>query len=176
MLVSLQRAGHRGLAVEVLQVAGEHHRIFDGLAGALGHERHHRVAGIAQQGDRALGPERQRVTLIQRGLEHIGAGIKQGAGVRMERLVVAAQLIGIAGAGPRLFVPAVLGGGGEDEDVFALVQREGDDLALRVRPPPFGERLDVRHVRHLLGRHHCAVGHHSGKARMLFAKQRAAHH
>ncbi|MNF82947.1 hypothetical protein D3C84_652590 [compost metagenome] len=73
-------------------------------------------------------------------------------------------------------MPAVLSGGGEDENVPALIQRKGHDLALRGRPPPFGERLNVGHMRDAVGRHNGAIGDHSGKTWLLITEQRIAHH
>ncbi|MNC80018.1 hypothetical protein D3C75_1326730 [compost metagenome] len=64
-------------------------------------------------------------------------------------------------------MPAVLSSGGKDEEVPALVQRKGHDLAFGGRAPPFGERLNVRQMGHAFDRYDGTVSDHSGKARLL---------
>jgi hypothetical protein len=156
-------------------VARQHHGVFDRHAGALRHEGQHRVRGVAQQRHAALRPGGHRVALVQRGLQHRVAGVEQGARLGVVGHVLLAQLVDAARRGPRFEVPGVLRRGREDEDVLAAVQREGDDLALRVRPPPLGEGAQVGHAGHALGGHHGAVGDDAGEARALGAEHGGAH-
>jgi hypothetical protein len=134
--------------------------------------------GCAASPSSAMRPAAQAgigVALVQRGLQHRVAGIEQGPRLGVVGHVLLAQLVDAARCGPRFEVPGVLRRGREDEDVLAAVQRERDDLALRVRPPPLGERAEVGHTRHALGRHHGTVGDDAGEARALGAEHGRAH-
>ena len=173
-LVALQRIGGIGHG-HAFEVTCQHDGIFDRHAGALRHEGQHRMRRVAQQRHAALGPGGHRIALVQRGLEHGVAGIEQGARLGVVGDVLLAQFVDAAGRGPRFEMPAVLRRGREDEDVLAAIEREGHDLALRIRAPPLGEGAEVRHAGDTLGRHHGAVGHDAGEARALGAEHRGAH-
>ncbi|MNN22515.1 hypothetical protein D3C81_1358740 [compost metagenome] len=133
------------------------------------------MAGIAQQRDRAGRPLRQRVAHVQRGNQHLVAGIEQCARLWMEAGIRAAQVFHAARRGPRLVPPCFLCHRGKDKDVAAAVEREGDDLCGGIRAPPLGEGVQVRYAGQLFGGHHSAVCHHAGEDRAFLAEQGGAH-
>ena len=71
--------------------------------------------------------------------------------------------------------PIGLRRGGENKSLAPAVERKGNDLALRVGSPPFGEGLQIRHPGQPFSRHHGTKRDYAGKARVLGAEHRGAH-
>ena len=90
--------------------------------------------------------------------------VEQGARLRVEIGVGGTQHLGVAGQGPAFLGPALLRGGGEDEDLLAPGQREGDDLPVGGRAPPLGEAVEVRQVAEGGARAGAAPRHQPGEA------------
>jgi AcrR family transcriptional regulator len=74
VLVGPQRVGGVGMSH---QVAAQVRGVQDGLAGAVGSHRVHRVGGVPQQGHPPLCPVRQRVPVADRELEAFPGGLNE---------------------------------------------------------------------------------------------------
>ncbi len=172
--VARQRRRHR-VAGDAIEGPRQHDGVLHCGAGALRHERHHRVAGVAEERGAALRPDGQRLADAERRLHHSGAGVEQRPRLGMEVRIGRAQLRHVARHRPGFMAPIVLRRGGEHELVAAEIEREGDDLARWRRAPPLGESAEVRDRQRRLG-HHRPVSDHAGELRMLGSEQRGAHH
>ena len=137
-----------------LQPVGEAAGVEDRLRCAVGADRVHRVGGVAEQGDAAVRPARQRIAVAHRIFPEFGRRLDQRLRVDVgdaEALDVRHQVFEPSGPRP-IFLVRRRGG---------AVADAGDHRPVRqppVRPRGFGDRIDDELCGHAAGDHHGAAG------------------
>ena len=103
------------------------------------------MAGVAQQGDAALVPSRQRLARHQRPFMRRWASLQHRLHLGVKPFIGAAQLVHVAGRGPGFGVIVRLGRAGDEVDlVMGFIQIIDDDVAIIGHP--FGRAVDLSSV------------------------------
>jgi hypothetical protein len=171
LLVAPQR-GH-GIIGAGRETRGQGGAVLDGLGRALGHERVHRVAGVAEQGHPAGRPPRQRIAIEQGPDEARVRRRDDPPDLRVPPLEGGERAGHRRAIGPVLAVPGVVLGPADevqqapprDEVVHEMTARAQPRLGADLEPE-VGDAPD---------RHQAAVGDAAGEARRLLAEQRRPH-
>src|SRR6185437_10698866 len=152
---------------------GQNRAVLDRLAGSLPEVREHRMRGVAQDGDPAARPPRDRVAIVKRPLVPGARGGEQAeqglvpAGITLEHLLAAAL------RDPRLVPVAGIVVVADNVDQFLAPQRVQHDRAVRAEPlGPVGGRTDAADG---FGPDDAAIADLPGEPGVVRAEQAGAH-